>query len=89
MDIAKTLVEHGMHPMTVYFPLVVNGAMLIEPTETESKENIDRFIRVMKTIAEDTAKGDTQKYHDYPISAPRKRLDEVKAAREPKLRWKL
>lgn len=88
MDIAKTLVEHGMHPMTVYFPLVVNGAMLIEPTETESKENIDRFITVMKSIATDARAGDTAKFHDYPISAPRKRLDEVKAAREPKLRWK-
>ena len=68
--------------------MVVNGAMLIEPTETESKENIDRFITVMKSIATDARAGDTAKFHDYPISAPRKRLDEVKAAREPKLRWK-
>ncbi|MGB1077608.1 MAG: aminomethyl-transferring glycine dehydrogenase subunit GcvPB, partial [Bdellovibrionales bacterium] len=79
MDIAKTIVEHGMHPMTVYFPLVVNGAMLIEPTETESKENIDRFITVMKSIATDTHSGDTDKFHSYPISAPRQRLDEVGA----------
>jgi glycine dehydrogenase subunit 2 len=87
MDIAKTIVEHGMHPMTVYFPLVVSGAMLIEPTETESKETIDRFITVMKTIAADCKLGDTDKFHTYPISAPRKRLDEVKAARNPTLRW--
>lgn len=87
MDIAKTIVEHGMHPMTVYFPLVVNGAMLIEPTETESKETLDRFITVMKDIAQDCKSGDTDKFHTFPISAPRKRLDEVKAAREPKLRW--
>jgi len=87
MDIAKTLVENGMHPMTIYFPLVVSGAMLIEPTETESKENLDRFIRVMKTVATDTASGDTDKFHDFPISAPRRRLDEVNAARTPKLRW--
>jgi glycine dehydrogenase subunit 2 len=73
--------------MTVYFPLVVNGAMLIEPTETESKETLDRFITVMKDIAQDCKSGDIDKFHTFPISAPRKRLDEVKAAREPKLRW--
>lgn len=88
LDIAKALVEHGIHPMTVYFPLVVQGAMLIEPTETESKETIDRFIHVMQTIAEDVAKGDVDKFHAYPQSAPVRRLDEVKAAREPKLRWR-
>ena len=88
LDIAKTLIEYGMHPMTVYFPLVVTGAMLIEPTETESKAALDRFIAVMKMIADDVAEGDTEKFHRYPESAPRRRLDEVKAAREPKLRWK-
>jgi glycine dehydrogenase subunit 2 len=88
LDIAKALCEHGIHPMTVYFPLVVAGAMLIEPTETESKESIDRFVSVMKSFAADVKAGDTQKFHDYPLSTPRRRLDEVKAAREPKLRWK-
>ncbi len=88
LDIAKTLIEYGMHPMTVYFPLVVQGAMLIEPTETESKDSMDRFIRVMKMIAADVKSGNTEKFHHYPESAPRARLDEVKAAREPKLRWK-
>ena len=87
LDIAKGLIEYGMHPMTVYFPLVVNGAMLIEPTETESKDSIDRFIRVMKKLAADARSGDTEKFHAYPTAAPARRLDEVKAAREPKLRW--
>ncbi len=88
LDIAKTLIEHGFHPMTVYFPLVVQGAMLIEPTETESKETLDRFIRVMKQIASDVKAGDVDKFHSYPQAAPARRLDEVKAAREPTLRWK-
>lgn len=87
LDIAKGLIEYGMHPMTVYFPLVVNGAMLIEPTETESKQDIDRFILVMKKLAEEARNGDVEKFHNYPQSAPATRLDELKAAREPKLRW--
>ncbi len=88
LDIAKALIEHGFHPMTVYFPLVVQGAMLIEPTETESKDSLDRFIQVMKDIANDVKAGDVDKFHSYPQSSPAKRLDEVRAAREPKLRWK-
>ncbi len=88
LDIAKTLIEYGMHPMTVYFPLVVQGAMLIEPTETETKASLDRFIAVMKMIAADVRSKDVDKFHSYPQSAPRRRLDEVKAAREPVLRWK-
>ncbi len=88
LDIAKGLIEYGMHPMTVYFPLVVNGAMLIEPTETEGKDALDRFINVMKKLAHDARSGDVEKFHNYPQSAPMKRLDEVKAAREPKLRWR-
>jgi glycine dehydrogenase subunit 2 len=87
LDIAKGLVEHGFHPMTVYFPLVVSGAMLIEPTETESKESLDRFITVMKGFAQDIANGETEKFHAFPLSTPVRRVDEVKAAREPKLRW--
>jgi len=88
LDIAKALCERGFHPMTVYFPLVVSGAMLIEPTETESKDAIDRFIAVMKDIAADIAAGDTEKFHAYPDHTPRRRLDEVTAARTPVLRWK-
>ena len=74
--------------MTVYFPLVLPGTMLIEPTETESIDALDRFVTTMKTIASDVEKGDTEKYHNFPISTPRRRLDEVKAARQPVLRWK-
>jgi glycine dehydrogenase subunit 2 len=88
LDIAKALCENGIHPMTVYFPLVVPGAMLIEPTETESKDSIDRFITVMKKFAADVKAGDTEKFHHFPESTPRQRLDEVTAAREPKLRWR-
>ncbi len=88
LDIAKALCERGFHPMTIYFPLAPPGAMLIEPTETESKESIDRFVAAMKGLAADVRKGDTEKFHDYPLSTPRRRLDEVKAAREPKLRWR-
>lgn len=90
LDIAKALIERGFHPMTVYFPLVVQGAMLIEPTETESKDSMDRFITVMKEIANDAATMDNaeEHYHSFPHSTPRRRLDEVKAARQPVLRWK-
>ncbi len=90
LDIAKALIERGFHPMTVYFPLVLPGTMLIEPTETESKEAIDRFITVMKEIANDTKTMDNaeEHYHSFPHSSPRRRLDEVKAARNPILRWK-
>jgi glycine dehydrogenase subunit 2 len=88
LDIAKALCDRGIHPMTVYFPLVVSGALLIEPTETESKDSIDCFIRVMKDIAVDIRAGDTEKYHDFPLNTPRRRLDEVTAARNPVLRWK-
>lgn len=88
IDIAKALTEYGYHPMTVYFPLVLPGTMLIEPTETESQDALDRFITVMKSIASDVEKGDTEKFHNFPVSTPRRRLDEVKAARQPVLRWK-
>lgn len=88
LDIAKTLIEYGMHPMTVYFPLVLQGTMLIEPTETESRDNLDRFIAVMKMIAKDAKAGDAEAFHRYPVSSPRRRLDEVTAARQPRLRYK-
>ncbi len=87
LDIAKTLVEYGIHPMTVYFPLVLAGTMLIEPTETEDKDSIDRFIQVMKLVAEKAKAGD-HSLHENPVTAPRRRLDEVTAARQPRLRYK-
>lgn len=87
MEIAKTLLDHGIHPMTVYFPLVVQGAMLIEPTESEPKETLDEFIKVMREIADEIESGNGEKLKANPRNTPRKKLDEVKAAREPKLTW--
>ncbi|MBI1274364.1 aminotransferase class V-fold PLP-dependent enzyme [bacterium] len=88
MDIAKTLVEYGFHPMTVYFPLMVQGAMLIEPTESETRESIDEFINTMRWIATEVNEGRGEALKQNPVSAPRRRLDEVKAAKNPVLTWK-
>lgn len=86
LDIAKALLEHDIHPMTVYFPLVVKGAMLIEPTESEPKEVLDEFIQIMKVLAQKAKDGDAQKYfQSLPQKTFRKRLNEVKAAKEPKV----
>lgn len=87
LDIAKALVEFGIHPMTVFFPLVVQGAMLIEPTETETRETIDQFIDTMIFIAKEVKEGRGDVFHDYPLSTPRRRLDDVKAAKTPVLTW--
>ena len=85
-DIAKRLMDFGFHPPTIYFPLIVKGAMLIEPTETETKENLDAFIEAMKIIKEE-AKHDPAKLKKAPLNAPIGRLDIVRAARNPKLTW--
>ncbi len=87
LDIAKALVEYGIHPMTVFFPLVVQGAMLIEPTETETRESIDDFIGTMIFVAGEIKEGRGDKFHNYPISTPRRRLDDVKAAKTPVTTW--
>lgn len=87
LDIAKALVEYGIHPMTVFFPLVVQGAMLIEPTETENKDTIDKFIETMIYISKEVDSNNGEKFHQYPLSTPRKRLDDVKAAKTPILTW--
>ncbi len=87
LDIAKALVEYGIHPMTVFFPLVVQGAMLIEPTETETKQTIDQFIDTMIYIAKEIEEGRGDRFHNYPLSTPRRRLDEVKAAKNPVTTW--
>jgi len=87
LDIAKALIEYGYHPMTVYFPLVLPGTMLIEPTETETKDTLDKFITVMKHIASEVREDKREQFHHFPQSAPRQRLDEVQAARKPVLRW--
>jgi glycine dehydrogenase subunit 2 len=88
LDFAKAMIDEGWHPMTVYFPLVVHGAMLIEPTETESKESLDRFIASLRGLTEDIRAGRTERFRDAPRFAPRRRLDETRAARQPVLRWR-
>jgi glycine dehydrogenase subunit 2 len=87
LDFAKAMIDEGYHPMTVYFPLVVHGAMLVEPTESESKASLDRFIASLRSLAEAAKAGDLSRFRDAPRFAPRGRLDETKAAREPRLRW--
>jgi len=87
LDVAKALIDEGFHPMTVYFPLVVHGAMLIEPTESESKESLDQFIDTLKDICVRVQAKDTDQLRAAPVYTPRRRLDETRAARKPKLRW--
>ncbi|WP_294326241.1 aminomethyl-transferring glycine dehydrogenase subunit GcvPB [uncultured Sphingomonas sp.] len=87
LDVAKGLIDEGYHPMTVYFPLVVHGAMLVEPTETESKAALDQFIGALKSVGERAKAGDAA-LKSAPHFAPRRRLDETLAARKPVLAWK-
>jgi len=84
IDIAKALIERGIHPPTIYFPLVVDEALMIEPTETESKETIDRFIEAMIEIA-NLADTDPERIRNAPNNTPVSRPDETRAARELKL----
>jgi len=88
LDFAKAMIDEGYHPMTVYFPLVVHGAMLVEPTESESKASLDQFIATMRYLAEAAKAGNSELFKQAPRLAPRRRLDETRAARDPKLRWK-
>jgi glycine dehydrogenase subunit 2 len=88
LDIAKRLMDYGFHPPTIYFPLIVRGALMIEPTETESKETLDQFIAAMKKIAEE-AEREPELVRSAPHKTKISRLDEVKAARQPNLRWKV
>ncbi|WP_245891892.1 MULTISPECIES: aminomethyl-transferring glycine dehydrogenase subunit GcvPB [Devosia] len=87
LDFAKALIDEGFHPMTMYFPLVVHGAMLIEPTESESKQTLDRFCDVMAELATDAKSGNSARFTAAPMKAPRRRLDETRAARQPILKW--
>jgi glycine dehydrogenase subunit 2 len=82
------MIDEGFHPMTMYFPLVVHGAMLIEPTESESKASIDQFVETMRSLAARAKAGDAASFQAAPRLAPRRRLDETRAARQPVLRWK-
>ncbi|NLX64227.1 MAG: aminomethyl-transferring glycine dehydrogenase subunit GcvPB [Clostridiaceae bacterium] len=87
LDIAKNLLDEGIHPPTIYFPLIVQEAMMIEPTETESPETLDNFIEIMRQLAV-KAQDDPESLKNAPKTTYVSRLDEVKAARTPVLRWK-
>lgn len=87
LDIAKYLIDKGYHPPTIYFPMIVKESIMIEPTETESKETLDEFIDVMIEIA-NLAKTNPEAIKQSPVKMPVKRLDETRAARQPNLRWK-
>ncbi|MBN2143072.1 MAG: aminomethyl-transferring glycine dehydrogenase subunit GcvPB [Candidatus Aureabacteria bacterium] len=86
LDMAKRLLDFGIHAPTVYFPLTVKESMMIEPTETESKDTLDEFVSVMMQIA-DEARNQPEKLHDAPLTTYRQRLDEVRAARNPVLKY--
>ena len=89
LDFAKAMIDEGYHPMTMYFPLVVHGAMLIEPTESESKASLDQFVASLRGLAKEAlGSNDKSRFREAPVLAPRRRLDETKAAREPRLRWR-
>lgn len=87
LDFAKAMIDEGFHPMTMYFPLVVHGAMLIEPTETESKRNLDEFIGAMRSLVAAAKAGESEKFRGAPYLAPARRMDETAAARKPILKW--
>ncbi|MBP7568732.1 MAG: aminomethyl-transferring glycine dehydrogenase subunit GcvPB [Acidobacteria bacterium] len=87
LDIAKRLIDYGFHPPTVYFPLIVHGALMVEPTESEGLEELERFVEVMKRIAEE-ARTEPGLLKKAPVTTRRSRFDEAAAARKPVLRWK-
>ncbi len=87
LDLAKALIDEGYHPMTIYFPLVVHGAMLVEPTESESRASLDLFIATLRELCRQALAGNREKFHAAPVHTPRRRLDETRAARHPVLRW--
>ncbi|MEO1707074.1 MAG: aminomethyl-transferring glycine dehydrogenase subunit GcvPB, partial [Pseudomonadota bacterium] len=88
IDFAKAMIDEGYHPMTMYFPLVVRGAMLIEPTESESKRELDQFCDALLSLARKAKEpSNNEMFKAAPVFAPFRRLDETAAARKPKLRW--
>ncbi|HEY8448996.1 MAG TPA: aminomethyl-transferring glycine dehydrogenase subunit GcvPB, partial [Bacillota bacterium] len=87
LDIAKRLLDYGMHPPTVYFPLIVEEAMMIEPTDAESKETLDAFVEALAEIVRE-AREDPERVKQAPHTTPVRRLDEALAARRPNLRWR-
>jgi len=86
LDIAKRLLDYGFHPPTIYFPNIVHGALMIEPTESESREELDAFIGALKAIAQE-AKEEPELLHQAPTTTPVRRMDETTAARRPVLKW--
>jgi glycine dehydrogenase subunit 2 len=88
LDFAKAMIDEGFHPMTMYFPLVVHGALLMEPTETESREDLDQYIDAVIDLARRAKAGNAEAFQQAPVHTPRRRLDETAAARRPVLRWK-
>ena len=88
LDFAKALIDEGFHPMTMYFPLVVHGALLIEPTESEPRAALDEFVASLRSLAGRAKQGEAEAFHAAPRLTPRRRLDETRAARQPVLRWK-
>ena len=86
MDVAKALLDNGIHPPTMYFPLIVHEALMVEPTETEPREVLDHAIEVFRSIYQ-TAMEQPESLHKMPLHTPVRRLDEVGAARNPKLRF--
>ena len=87
LDVAKSLIDYGMHPPTMYFPLIVHEALMLEPTETESKETLDRAAEIFRALYE-LGYSDPQTMHEAPHHAQIGRPDEVRAARNPVLRWR-
>jgi glycine dehydrogenase subunit 2 len=87
LDIAKRLMDYGFHPPTIYFPLIVDEALMIEPTETENKDTLDRFVEAMRAIAREVEE-EPELVRRAPQSTLVGRLDEARAAREPDLRWR-
>ena len=87
LDVAKRLLDHGVHPPTVYFPLIVDEALMIEPTETESVEVLDGFAEALRAIGKE-ARTDPDLLHDAPYTTPVRRLDEARAVKQPDLRWR-
>jgi len=86
LDIAKRLLDYGFHPPTIYFPLIVDEALMIEPTETESKETLDSFINALNTIADEAAR-DSNILKEAPHDTIVRRIDEKKAAKDLILKW--
>ncbi len=86
LDIAKRLLDYGVHPPTVYFPLIIEDAIMIEPTETETLETLDHFVEIMIKVKEEGEK-DPELLHNAPYNTEVRRLDEVKAARKPVVKW--